>query len=119
MKKLIALGLALSPLSAFAQTQLTDLNSVSTKFTNIGNIVITLLISLSVIWIIISVFRYFIAGGEEDRKKGGMAILYGVVGLFVILSIWGLVAILKNTFSTGVQDAPMDQFPKTIPPPQS
>lgn len=102
MKKFIAIvsGLAfLSPAFAFAQT-LTDINSVSNKATNIGGLVISLAISLSVIWIIISVVRYLIAGGEEDRKKGGMAILWGVVGLFVILSIWGLVNILRNSFKT-------------------
>lgn len=99
MKKLIALILAFAPVAVFAQP-LTDINSVADKFTNIGNLVVTLLISFSVIWIVISVVRYLIAGGEEDRKKGGMAILWGVVGLFVILSVWGLVNILRSSFRT-------------------
>lgn len=79
---------------------LTDINSVANKVTDIGNLVIALLISLAVIWIIINIFRYLIAGEEGSRAKGGLAILYGVIGLFVILSIWGLVAILRNTFRT-------------------
>lgn len=115
MKKLIALTLSLAPLSAFAQ-QITDANGLTSKLTNLGNTVVVLLISFSVIWIIVNVVRYLIAGGEEDRKKGGMAILWGVVGLFVILSIWGLVAILSNTFSTQ-NNVPTDKFPKVIPPP--
>ncbi len=100
MKKIIASVLAFSPVLAFAQQPITDINTLSTKATDIGNLVIALAISLAVIWIIVSVVRYLIAGGEEDRAKGGKAILWGVVGLFVILSIWGLVAILKNTFRT-------------------
>jgi hypothetical protein len=115
MKKLIALTLSLAPLSTFAQ-QITDVNGLTSKATNIGNTVVILLISFAVIWIIINVVRYLIAGGEEDRKKGGMAILWGVVGLFVILSIWGLVAILKNTFSTN-NNVPTNQFPQAITPP--
>ncbi len=115
MKKLIALVLSLAPVSVFAQ-QITDANGVTNKLTNLGNTVVVILISFSVIWIIINVVRYLIAGGEDDRKKGGMAILWGVVGLFVILSIWGLVAILKNTFSTN-NNTPRDQFPVVIPPP--
>lgn len=102
MKKFIAIvsGAAfLSPLLAFAQP-LTDINSVSTKAQYIGSMVIGLAISFAVIWIIVSIVRYLIAGGEENRKKGGMAILWGVVGLFVILSIWGLVNILRNSFRT-------------------
>lgn len=115
MKKLIALALAFAPLSVFAQ-QITDANSLTTKITNIGNTIVVLLISFSVIWIIVNVVRYLIAGGEDDRKKGGMAILWGVVGLFVILSIWGLVAILTNTFSTN-NNVPREKFPVVIPPP--
>ena len=116
MKKLIALATTLAPLSVFAQ-QITDANSLTNKITNIGNTIIILLISFAVIWIIISVVRYLIAGGDnEKRKEGGMRILWGVVGLFVILSIWGLVAILKNTFGTN-NNIPRDQFPQVIPPP--
>jgi uncharacterized membrane protein YidH (DUF202 family) len=116
MKKLIAFALAFAPVAVFAQ-QITDANQLTTKITNIGNTIVVLLISFSVIWIIVNVVRYLIAGGEEDRKKGGMAILWGVVGLFVILSIWGLVAILTNTFSTNT-NIPREKFPVVIPPPQ-
>jgi len=114
MKKLIAFLVALFPVVSFAA--ITDLNGVTAKFTSIGDTVIVLLISFSVIWIVVNVVRYLIAGGEEDRKKGGMAILWGVVGLFVILSIWGLVAILKNSFATQ-DNVPTNQFPRAVQPP--
>ena len=98
MKKFIASILAFSPTLVFAQP-LTDINSVATKATNIGDLIISLFISIAVIWIIISVVRYLIATNDpEKRKEGGKAILFGVIGLFVILSIWGLVAILRSTF---------------------
>ena len=116
MKKLIAFVLTVSPALALAQP-LTDINSVATKATNIGNLVLALAISLSIVWIIVSIVRYLIAGGEEDRKKGGMAILWGVVGLFVILSIWGLVAILRNSFRTQDQ-VPINEINRTTTLPQ-
>ncbi len=115
MKKLIALLVTLVPVSVFAQ--LNNIDDVTAKATNIGNTVIVLLISFSVIWIVVSVVRYLIAGGEDQRKEGGKAILWGVVGLFVILSIWGLVAILKNSFRTNSDRVPVEQFPKAIVPP--
>lgn len=100
MKKLIALTLSLAPLSTFA-AQITDINGVTSTATNIGNTATTLLISAAVIWIIISVVRYLIAGADTAaRKEGGMRILFGVIGLFVILSIWGLVNILRTSFDT-------------------
>jgi NADH:ubiquinone oxidoreductase subunit 6 (subunit J) len=102
MKKLFAIVLALSPSAAFAQTlgAVNNINDVSSKFISILNTVTVLLISLAVVWIIISVVRYLIIQGPEQRKEGGMRILWGIVGLFVILSIWGLVSILTNSFAT-------------------
>ena len=120
MKKLIAITLVLSPLSTFAQGlgngTVKNVSDIFTKFTTLGNAFIAIVISFAVIWIIVSVVKYLVAGGEEDRRKGGMAILYGVIALFVILSIWGLVAILKNTFGTEANTAPIQQFPAVINP---
>lgn len=116
MKKLIALTLALAPLSAFAQP-ISNVNDVTSKLTSIGNTFVTLLISFAVIYIIYNVVRYLIASGDpEKRKEGGMGILWGVVGLFVILSIWGLVAILTNTFGTQ-NNIPQNQINNLKVPP--
>ncbi len=99
MKKIIILLLTLLPSISFAQT-LRDINSVAQKATNIGDLIIKLAIAFAVLWIVVSVVRYLIVGAddEEARKKGGQSILYGVIGFFVILSIWGLVSLLTNSF---------------------
>lgn len=110
MKKLLASILSFSPTFAFAQTPLVDINTVAAKANSIGNLFVELLISLAVIYIIYSVVRYLIAGGDEDRGKAGMNILYGVVGLFVILSIWGLVFLLVNTFRFGDNRKPINEI---------
>lgn len=116
MKKFIAFLIALSPSLVVAQP-IDNINLLAQKATNLGNLFVGLAISLAVIWIIVNVIRYLIAGGEEDRKKGGFAILYGVVALFVILSIWGLVYILKNSFTFSRNTAPVQEINKIIPPP--
>ncbi len=111
MKKLIALTLAVSPLLTFAE-QIVDDRSLFDKFTNLGNTAITIIIALCVIWIILNVFRYVVAGKDDTaRKDGGLRILYGVVGLFVILSVWGLVNIIKTSLNTNT-NVPTDKFPK-------
>jgi hypothetical protein len=107
--------------AVFAQNTITKIDgtgqdSIFGKFTSLGNSFITIVISLAVIWIVVNVFVYLIAGSEDKRKEGGLRILYGVVGLFVILSIWGLVAILKNSFGTGNNTPTENQFPKVIDP---
>ena len=77
-----------------------DINSVAQKATNIGDLIIKLAIAFAILWIVVSVVRYLIVGAddEEARKKGEQSILYGVIGFFVILSIWGLVSLLTNSF---------------------
>lgn len=98
--------LVLLPAVSFAE-DLKDINSVAKKATSIGNLAIELSISLAVIWIIVGVVRYFIMGKEgEDRKAAGMNILYGVIGLFVILSIWGFVWLFTNTFKFASNERP-------------
>ena len=80
---------------------LIDINSVAGKATNIGNLIVQLAISLAVVWIIVNVVRYLIATNDPaHRTSAGWGILWGVVGLFVILSVWGLVYILRNSFRT-------------------
>lgn len=63
---------------------------------------IPLLITLSVIVFIIGVIKY-IAGADEaaKRQEGQKFMLYGIVALFVMISIWGLVGILQGTFGLG------------------
>lgn len=103
MKKVsFILGLAL-PSIAFAQTTaITDANSLTRRLVSIGDTVIYLLIALAVIYIVWNVVQYFIKGSDEEgaRKKSGANIFWGIVGLAVILSIWGLVNILTSTFRT-------------------
>ena len=77
------------------------MNSLSAKVIGIGNTVVYILTALAVLFIVYNVVMYLIKpAGEEGRSAAGMNILWGIVGLFVIVSIWGLVNILTNTFKT-------------------
>lgn len=120
MKKIIAFVLAFAPAIASAQTtigtsQITDADSLITKLTNIGNTVIQILIAFAVIFIVYSVVMYMIKSGTDDAAKFRSNVLWGIVGLFVILSVWGLVRILSNTFRTD-STAPVSSYPKITYP---
>ena len=119
MKKLIALVLLASPLSLLA-APIENINQVASRATQIGNLVIQVAIALAVVWIVVSVVRFLIIGAadEEARKNAKNSIIWGVVGLFVILSIWGIVFILTQSFSTRNR-TPVEEINKigTLPPP--
>jgi hypothetical protein len=111
MKKLIAFLTLVAPVSVFAQTSaVTDVNSLSAKLAGIGNIVVYLLVALAIIFIVWNVVIYVIKGEGDARSKAGLNILWGIVGLFVIVSIWGLVNILTNTFKTTPTNQPLPNF---------
>ena len=78
----------------------TDVNSLFTKISDISNSVIWLLIGLAVMFIVWNAFQFIRQSDSTERATYRSAIIWGVIGLFVILSIWGLVAILSNTFGT-------------------
>jgi multisubunit Na+/H+ antiporter MnhE subunit len=111
MKKLIASLAVLAPSVALAQTTaITDVNSLYYKLQGISNLIIGLLIAFAVVWIIISVVRFIMASGEE-RAERRSSILWGIVGLAIILSIWGLVAILTNTFAVSNNSITPNNYP--------
>jgi len=115
MKKIITIIALSIPTFVGAQT-INNINDVTRKATDIGNTFIQILIAFAVIWIIFNVVRFLIVGAdsEDKRKQARDAILYGVIGLFVILSIWGLVKILTNTFVTDT--TPPVVTPRITPP---
>lgn len=65
----------------------------------ISKSVIPLLIALAVIVFIWGVLK-FIMNAEDStkREEGRNFIIWGLVGLFVMVSIWGIVNILNSTF---------------------
>lgn len=85
-----------------------NLSQLATRLSTIGNVIIYLLIGLGVIYIVWAVVQYFIKGkeGDESRHEAGMHILWGIVGLAIIMSLWGLVNILIQTFGTTTNNLP-------------
>jgi hypothetical protein len=103
MKKLgyIAAAFAL-PLFALAQVNGTSIGSLGSSIINlINSVLVPLVFAIAFIVFIWGVFQYFIAGGhdEEKRETGKSLMLWGIIGFFVMVSVWGLVNILRGSVS--------------------
>ena len=103
MKKLGYISTAfIVPLLAFAQV-----NSVydagNLVINLINNVAVPLVFAMAFIVFIWGIFLYFIQGGhdEEKRQSGKSLMLWGLIGFFVMVSVWGLVHILLGTFNVG------------------
>lgn len=58
--------------------------------------VIPLLYTLAFLFFLIGVVRFFFSGSEEGRKKGKGFMIWGLVALVVLFSVWGMVRVLLS-----------------------
>lgn len=72
---------------------------VETKLIPIGNQVITLLYAVAFVAFLYGMFRFFFTEGAAGREKGKQFMIYGVIGLAVLFSVWGLVNIFLTTIT--------------------
>ncbi len=123
MKKIFRLSTVLafaSPLLVFAQSGINT--AAITPYSNgiinvINNILVPLLIGIAFIVFLFGVFKYFILGAanDDDRREGRQFVLWGIIGFVVILSVWGLVALVSNTLGISTGSATMNGLrPPTI-----
>ncbi|MEK7602136.1 MAG: pilin [Patescibacteria group bacterium] len=101
MKKLgYTLAAFATPFLAFAQVQtINDAGRIVIDIIN--NVAVPIVFALAFIVFIWGIFRYFVQGGhdEEKREDGKQLMLWGLIGFFVMVSVWGLIHILIGTFN--------------------
>ena len=61
--------------------------------------IIPLLIGLAVVVFIYGVLLLMISDGGEKKEEGKQYMLWGIIGIFVMVSVWGLVAIIGGAFN--------------------
>jgi len=104
MKKFLAVGLAtMLPVLSLAQNLVykpdSGVQGLVTWFQNLLNVAVPIIIALAVVWFLWNVFQFIVKEGEDkDKAKSGM--IWGIVAIAVMVSVWGLVGILTSTFGT-------------------
>lgn len=81
---------------------------------NLSFYFITFIASLSVVVFMFGIVKYIWKGDSEDARKSGRTLmLWGIIGLFVMFGVWGIVEILTNTFFPGTSGIPQFDAPNT------
>jgi hypothetical protein len=99
MKKFaITAGSFLLPVVAFAQQQVSTgyLESIIRGIGRLINLALPVLIAAGVVYFIFNVVKYIIAGDDNAKEQAKGRIIYGIIGLFVIVAVWGLVNLLGS-----------------------
>ncbi|MBP9802846.1 MAG: hypothetical protein KBD14_00865 [Candidatus Pacebacteria bacterium] len=117
LANLLVLGILISPVLVFGQgtggaTTTSSTNSCKlpdngTKIQDLMNYincifnrsVIPLLFTLALVFFTYGVVQFMLnPANEEKREKGKSYMVWGIIGLTVMVSVWGLVNILGSTF---------------------
>ena len=107
MKKALAIiagtltALAVPLVSLAAVSNLSDAGSFIINIIN--NVLVPVLFAVAFIVFLWGAFSTFILGqgSDETKEKGKSLMLWGLIGFFVMVSIWGLVNILTGSVTFG------------------
>ncbi len=103
----------LFPLFSFAA--INNISDVGSFIINtINNIIVPVLFAIAFVVFLWGAFTVFILGaqgGDDVKERGKNLMLWGLIGFFVMVSIWGLVNILTGTISFGNNSGPTGGTP--------
>ncbi len=99
MRKIIVTSVLASvavvlPTVASAQTLMQTLQTANQLLTGVMGLFITLAIVIF-FW---GLIKYLMSVGEE-KSEGLQIMFYGVIAIFVMVSIWGIIRLLQGTFN--------------------
>lgn len=103
----------------------TNLTQLIYVFTNLANSVVPVLVALALLFFVWGLATFILNSGNKDEgKKGRDRMVWGLVALFVILSIGGLLAVVQTTlfnrtggyeYNTGDNNLPLGSGVHTNP----
>lgn len=100
-KSITAAAMVSVPFLTAAQT----VNSLINTFSGILGAIIPFFMILATVIFLWGVIQYITAGGEEEKIKAGRTyMLWGIIALFIMIAVWGLVNVVANTLGVGTNN---------------
>jgi undecaprenyl pyrophosphate phosphatase UppP len=100
MKKMIYGMVAFlgAPLFVSAAGELTTFKNLTRSIADIVQLLLPVAASLAVLFFFWSLAMYIVSKDGAGKTEARGQMLWGVIAIFVIFSIWGLVGFLRDTF---------------------
>lgn len=91
-------ALNIAPIKNFGDSLIAIMNTV----------LVPVIFALAFITFLWGVFQYFIVGATqpEKRQEGVKFVMWSIIGMVVMISIWGIVNLVGNTLPTGSNNRP-------------
>ncbi len=97
----LAVFSVLTPVVAFG-AQVKDLKDLIKTLTDLVSLTIPLVAALALLAFFWGLAKFILnADDEESRKSGKQFMIWGIIALFVMVSVWGLVQVIAQTFGIG------------------
>lgn len=82
------------------------------KVVGLFNLLVPIIMLLATLLFLWGIFLYLTASdNEEQLSKAKTYIIWGIIALFVAVSVWGLVFVISDTFEIGSPGTPIAPGP--------
>ncbi|MCI5108533.1 MAG: pilin [Candidatus Pacebacteria bacterium] len=114
MKKVLTGILTFSPaILLAADSDFSNINSFVSSLGKVINNLLPIVVALALLYFFWGLARFILAAGDEDSKENGKRIMiWGVVALFVMVSVWGIVNFMRDIFGVENNNAPNIDVPE-------
>ncbi len=93
---LFLLTTCLLPLMSHGQQ---TIRSIIERVVDLITLALPVVVALTLLFVLWGGVKHiFVSGDAEGREKARQALVWGVIILFVMVSVWGIVAVLRYTF---------------------
>ena len=93
-----AFAVSFLPVIASAQQTLTWVMGL---VANLLNMAIGLFVTIAIVVFFWGLIKYLFNQDSENAAEGIKIMFWGLIALFVMVSIWGIIRLLQNTFQVG------------------
>ena len=101
-KKYIISGFFLSALLPSVAFAVADVEELIIEILYLLNLVIPVIFGLALVYFLWGLAQFILnAGNETARENARNIMIWGIIALFVMVSIWGILRVLSNTFLLG------------------
>ena len=112
----LAAGSLLLPSLVLAQASSNGILNLLVLATRILNALVALFVLIAVVVFFWGLIQYLVNVGEE-KHKGLQTMIWGIIAIFVMVSIWGIIRILQSTIGVDSNQSaltPQGIYPRNI-----